>query len=284
MARATDILSPRRKLPAPPPSKEIVMSAATPDTKPRVKRGGVLSEIHATNRHRNNLVRAKVRLENQVFGICWGLTGGGKAEGIKLKAVLLAKKPKPHPLAEEALLRCFSQIQCIGVFEDEIKPTDKRLKILVRALPVFEWWNATHGLGEIGLAQVIAETGDLSNYANPSRVWKRMGCAVGADGKRQRKVKGGEALEQGYSPKRHSVICVITDKLLMKKNPYKDLYDERKAYLTAKWPDRRKKHLHLDAQRYVGKRLLRELWRAWCREEHDNHRRAAPIPALGAGV
>src|SRR5678815_4550370 len=46
-------------------------------------------------------------------------------------------------------------------------------------LPIAEWVSHRNqtGFGMIGLAKVVGECGNISNYANPGKVWRRMGCA-----------------------------------------------------------------------------------------------------------
>ena len=135
----------------------------------------------------------------------------------------------------------------------------------------------------MGLAQIIAETGDLSNYANPAKLWKRMGMAV-IEGGRQRRVAGAPALEHGYSPRRRAVLFCIGDSIVRTGGPYRKVYDEMKkdeqkqaveAGLTvlpaAKIPKgdaehyRSEGHVHNRARRKMEKQLLLDLWREWRR-------------------
>lgn len=139
---------------------------------------------------------------------------------------------------------------------------EKNMKKLARELPVWAWTESINGMGELGLAQIIAETGDLCNYTNPAKVWKRMGLAV-INGKSQRRVKGEGALEQGYSPRRRAIMFVIGDSMIKKQNLYRELYLKRKAYEEMKLPDSTKMHWHRRAQRWMEKRLLSDLWRQW---------------------
>lgn len=133
---------------------------------------------------------------------------------------------------------------------------------LAKQLPVWPWWKSVNGLGALGLAQIVGESGDLSNYANPGKLWKRLGLAV-IDGKSQRRVSGAAALEHGYSPRRRSVMYCIGDSAIKKQSPYRDLYLERKEYEKAKVPDLTPMHHHRRAQRYMEKRILKHLWQRW---------------------
>lgn len=147
---------------------------------------------------------------------------------------------------------------------------ERRCVKLAKELPVYAAFvEPINGFGALGLAQIVGEAGDLANYANPGKLWKRMGLAV-FDGKSQRRVSGAAAIEQGYSPVRRAIMFCIGDSLLKKQNAYRDLYLERKAYEQAKVPDGTKMLWHRRAQRYVEKRLLRELWKAW-RDAHASN-------------
>lgn len=161
---------------------------------------------------------------------------------------------------------------------------ERQLTKLAKRHPVYATFvEPLHGFGALGFAQIIGEAGDLSKYSNPAKLWKRMGLAV-INGKSQRRVKGAEAIEQGYSPARRAVMFCIGDSLLKKQNAYKELYDARKQFerekaladgliIRAKKKNdprnddppgiRTNLCIHRRAQRYAEKRLLRDLWRVW---------------------
>jgi len=160
---------------------------------------------------------------------------------------------------------------------------EKSLKKLAETLRVWRiFGKQIHGFGSLSLAAIIGEAGDLSIYSNPAKLWKRMGLAL-IGNERQRKCVDKEKAEQhGYSPRRRSVMFVIGDNIVKGKSAYRTVYDERKLReiekakeegLTvapaAKIPKgkhaayRSEGHIHLRAKRYMEKRLLRDLWRAW---------------------
>ena len=169
--------------------------------------------------------------------------------------------------------------------EHSRKQAEKELVHLAKQLPVYAYFvEPLHGFGALGFAQIIGEAGNLSDYTNPAKLWKRFGLGLVGDIRQQRRTNKAEALEHGYSPRRRAVMFVIGDALLRNKNAYKDLWNARKEYeiakataagLTiraAKKGDSRndivngyitKKHIQFRCNRYVEKRLLRDLWRAW---------------------
>jgi len=150
----------------------------------------------------------------------------------------------------------------------------------VKNLPACDWWVAEKGRSYLGLAVLIGEAGDLHNYENPAKLWKRFGVAVMGDVRQGGLKKGSCAeawIEHGYCPRRRSVLWTIGDSLLKTNGmdgTYKKIYDERKAYekkrlLVKHIADGKTEksfkpgHSHNRAKRYVEKRLLRDLWEEW---------------------
>ena len=61
---------------------------------------------------------------------------------------------------------------------DEMKERVEKLMVpLATSLPVWKWAAGVRGFGAQSLANIIGETGDLSLYSTPSKVWKRLGVA-----------------------------------------------------------------------------------------------------------
>lgn len=205
--------------------------------------------------------------------------------------------PTPQPSCNEGQAFHDDQLHLAGVAYLATMPlhdarallNKSRLKIerqltkLAKQLPVWPWVESIHGFGALGLAQIVGEAGDLSNYANPAKVWKRMGLAV-IGGIAQQRVSGAAALDHGYVAHRRAIMFCIGDSLLKKQNEYRELYLLRKEYEVAKANEaglliRGKKIgdpprsdpngvrtilcIHRRAQRYAEKRLLRDLWRVW---------------------
>ncbi len=154
---------------------------------------------------------------------------------------------------------------------------------LAKQLPVYPWWQAIKGAGDLGLAIIVGEGGDGGSYRDKSALWKRLGLAV-IDGGRQRKVSGDAAIAHGYSPARRAEIWTIADSLFKHQwrgadedtgrvagpsGPYGEHYGRRKAYLAERergmnenenWSA---KHIDNDARRYMTKALIRDLRAAW---------------------
>ena len=157
------------------------------------------------------------------------------------------------------------------IFEDRERIIEKQMAKLAKQLPVWEaFGKEVRGFGEVSLAVIVAEAGDLSEYESESKLWKRMGLAPG-----QNRVAPGLSREdraeawitRGYSPRRRSRMWNIGDALIKgnRDGKYRTAYLARKAYELAREPEMTPMYAHRRAQRYMEKRLLRDLWRAWRR-------------------
>lgn len=208
-------------------------------------------------------------------------------------------KGKPHDLADTAEFKKYEAIILVAIkarsHTDEFENVaTKEMERLAKLLPVWaEFGEAVRGFGPGSLTVIIGEAGDLSNYATHSKLWKRMGLAV-MDGKKQGHVAKGLSkddrkaafIEHGFSPLRRSRMWNIGDTLVKgnRDGRYRTAYLARKAYERARAemngltvapaasiPKKRMEefisegHIHLRAQRYMEKRLLRDLWKAWRR-------------------
>ena len=164
--------------------------------------------------------------------------------------------------------------------------TTKLITKLAKQLPVWEsFGEQVNGFGALGLGIIVGEAGNLSDYPKKGHLWKRMGVAV-LDGVAQGKLKGNASAEtwirHGYNPARRSRLYTIGDSLIKKQGPYRDVYLQRKEYertraemsglqvlpaakITAKIKAEcmSEGHVHARSQRYMEKRLLRDLLGAW---------------------
>ena len=182
------------------------------------------------------------------------------------------------------------------------------MKRQARKLPVFAWAKKVKGLGELGLAVVVAEAGDLAKYPKKGHLWKRLGLAP-HEGKAYStwRTKGGLSADEwtaaGYSPRRRAeVYAVISEPLFRAQSvaagPYRGIYDRRREATAAAHPDWTKAHSHMDGLRVMTKYLIRDLWVAWRRvgdrkpieagyalpAAESNRREAIQLAALSASV
>lgn len=222
----------------------------------------------------NDMTRADVRLVLQTKASCRRYCGGDKDEANRLfsriengeEEGLIVMAVAPLLAAREPLVTARKQLT-------------KQIEKACADLPARQFVEGVKGFGLGSFGAIVGEAGDLALYSNPAKLWKRFGLAVMPDG-RQRKVTGDAALLHGYRPTRRSLVwnvgdCLIklqsgkideeTGEVLKEPGPYRAVYDARKAYELAREDNDGMKvgHAHNRAKRYMEKRLMRDLWRAW---------------------
>ncbi len=128
---------------------------------------------------------------------------------------------------------------------------ETEMERLAKQLPVAAWVDqpSQRGFGLGSLAKIVGEAGDLSNYSNPGKLWRRMGCAPFEAHDQMlmpstwRRMKPGLSAEEweecGYSPRRRSVMYVIGEGLIKQNGdgPYRRRYDKKKAEAAVNHPD-----------------------------------------------
>ena len=238
----------------------------------------LVDSIVEVYRHRTWQLRAEMKLTLQAKAVCRSLCAGDKDEADKLYAAVTTDKP--HPLADIARGATMYMLQARNVLTAPREAYEKRLEALAKQLPVADWCKETKGLGFMTLAKIVGEAKDApGTYRSPACLWARFGMGVLGDGTRQRKIAGDGALELPYSPTRRSLMYLAGDGLLKAQvravkdekgkptgervaiGPYGQLYIDRRAYEEAR--ECKPIVAHMRAKRYIEKRLLRELWRAW---------------------
>lgn len=172
-------------------------------------------------------------------------------------------------------------------FDAVRKTAEANMEKLAASLPVAAWIATVRGAGNLGLATIIAEAGDLSNYANPMKLWKRLGYApfdglAGSTWKRPtwrtRTLTAEEWMGAPFSGERYALMHQIsiwlvntqwvaagkTDNGEGKPNgPYGEIYAKRRAHTAVTHPDWSKQHSRMDGLRIAMKAFLKDLWVAW---------------------
>lgn len=224
-----------------------------------------------------------IRLQHcvaSVFGYSAGLDENDrKARFVAARALIDAIDNGDELTAEQAPLApkvaglVLGMKEASKVFDSHVKALERSMLAEVAKLPAFKWSEGIRGFGPMRLAIIVGEAGDLSQYANPGKLWKRLGLApISKDGATKMpstwRSKGGLSAEEwttaGYSPRRRSVMYVIGE-LIVKLNDgeYRARYDEAKAKFQAADPERSKGHCHNHGMLCAVKRLVRDLWRVW---------------------
>ncbi len=251
----------------------------------------LIAELIAQHRQREALHRAEKSLTLQVKANCRWLCERDKAAAKTLYDAMM--KEDPHALGE---LFWGANLPFINARE-QIKPErlriEKRMEEISVQFPVAEWWCEESGRNLLGLAQIIGETGDLSNYADPSKLWARL-CVSVENGQAKKRRRG---VDNGYNATRRSVSWRVSDSLFKGQSqlvdketgevkreagPYRLVYDARKVREVEKAAEeglevrpaakipaakaslyRSEGHIHKRAMRYMEKRQLKHLWQAW---------------------
>lgn len=272
--RANDELSPTTAVPdVSSAEREQAILAETPiSALPAPDLGTLIPQLREQWSVLRNWVKSQTSLTNQAKAYCRRLAqhhlGGEQkmekiiAEAEKIYKAALAGKGG-HPQADHAMFAMVPQLQAHDAFTAHRRALEKSLAKLAAKTPGAAFVEITRGMGLLSLAGIIGEAGDLAAYPNPAKLWKRMGVGL-VGGERQRKCADKDkAIAHGYSPARRSVLWVLGDCLIKARNPeYRPIYEAKKAEYLARegWT---KMHAHLAAKRYIEKRLLRDLWRAW---------------------
>ena len=304
MVATSRALTPTPTLSQPGGDGQVVSDTLSSSAVPAV----LLLDLRETHRVRQDLLRMEKAANNQIEAVYRGLTGLKREQRARLLKQASAgvghqsadtqcphaqpddddeegggqvagatpTEAAPADLADFLAQLDYAAARCTPLtigrdyYRDARKPYEKRLEKLAQELPVWPWVAGVRGFGPLGLAQIAAECGDLHHYANPAKVWKRMGLAL-IDGQRQRKVSDPDlAARHGYSPQRRSIMYVLADSLIKSNGdgPYRTYYLAEKERQRAKLPDAPQAHIHNRALRHTAKRLLRDLWRAW--RGHDD--------------
>ena len=253
-------------------------------------------DIRATNRL-NNAVRAYVR---RAMG--WSLAIPEKERNAinkraeKFVRSVMADGTMPDGEDERLFDAMAPRIemyrQAMSPLIEDRHRLEKEMRRMARGLSVWESFAGdVAGLGDLGLAVIVGECGDLVNYDNPAKVWKRLGLAPynGKAASSWRGAKPGLTAEEwtgmGYSPARRAEIySCVGDPLFRAQTvaskrdggghseidtqkacaaPYRTVYDARRARTAETHPDWTKAHSHNDALRIMTKALVRDLWCAW---------------------
>lgn len=160
--------------------------------------------------------------------------------------------------------------------DGQLRTLERTMCRTVRELPqtIVEWAESVYGVGcGVIFAQIIGECGDLSNYATPAKVWKRMGAAPITKGDVTQmphtwKVTKGLTSEDwsnfGDAKRRRPVVwnlgeCIIKNN----KGVYRQRYDDAKAQAAVSHPDWPAAHCHNHGRLLAAKLYLKDAWKAW---------------------
>jgi len=171
-----------------------------------------------------------------------------------------AGKPVPEGVDAEAIRPLVELTEHqLHIFDATRRKLERCLRKWAKELPVWtDWAEHVLGFGALGLAKIIGECGDLTRFHNPAKLWKWCCLHVGAD---------GEAGQDGSHQRKALLLYHVGEPLMKIRGRYRFVYEVRRAHTSETHPDWTKGHSHAEALRFITKRLLRDLWRAWNTEE-----------------
>ncbi len=203
------------------------------------------------------------------------------------------------------------------IWDQQRAVAEKERLRLVRMLPIAAWLETVKGAGPSSLADIIGEAGDIGSYATHSKLWKRLGFApydgfAGSTWKREtwrpRKLTKEEWIANPFSGERYGIMRSLSDSMFRanwqgadnKNNDtgasrphghYGELYARRRAHTKITHEDWSDGHAHADALRYMFKKYLRDLWKAWRKANYGSSETtnvclppAAPTNELGGAT
>lgn len=165
--------------------------------------------------------------------------------------------------------------------------SEKQMENLAKLLPVADWVKSIHGAGLLGLATIVGEVGNLSNYPNPAKLWKRLGFApyqgfAGSTWKREkwrpRALTKEEWIDNPFSGQRYALmhqlaVWLVNQQWIAAKKTgtgegkpnghYGEIYAKRRKHTAGTHPDWTKQHSRMDGLRITMKQFLVDLWARW---------------------
>jgi hypothetical protein len=200
-----------------------------------------------------------------------------------MKLIKDIRKGKQHACAQAVIIADKSRAPA-DEMEEEHRTAMERL---TDSLPIAPWIKSVHGIGILGLAIIVAQAGDLSNYSKPCKLWKRLFFAPydGLAGStwlrekwRPRALTKEEWIENPFSNRKYAPIQQIGERLVnwqtesaeksgtefgRPKGRYGEKYVYRREctkHRGEEWPLGR---CRKDAVRYATKAFLKDLWKKW---------------------
>jgi len=251
----------------------------------RVDVGSICEELQRLQRHRAWHMKSRImnanRLQSKVAGMLFGYHSG-QPEKERRSAFEKASDAIEQIMAGELSTDIDDLVRtgklAIDAFDRAKKELEKVMLTYAKKLPVAEWVLEPEqkGFGLPMMSVMIGETGDLANYANPAKVWRRLGCAPWSfDGKtlmgatwrsgKDGKLPSSEWEAYGYSPRRRSIAFNIGEGLIKhnRDGPYKTRYSEAKVRFAGNHPDYKPMRCHLHGMLLATKLLQKNLWIEW---------------------
>ncbi len=280
-------------------------AAGNGDQQTEVVTGGALTcrKLMELQRRYVTALRSRIQIDNnlsanvaEALGYHAGMTPEDRKKYRPIADGIIEAVRKGKPVADEheaiatimrALIMAVDSGR--GQFDAFIDTLEKSMEACIKSLPIAPWLKKKEqrGVGLLSIAHILGECGDFSLYANPAKVWKRMGCAP-FQGKmcstwksgKEGKLSADEWTQAGYCPRRRAIMFVIGECLVKgnqtkptEKNPEKETwqgpyvkrYEEAKAKFAKEHQDYSAGRCHSHGMLLASKLLLKNLWIEWRR-------------------
>jgi hypothetical protein len=266
-------------------------------------------EIQKTQKHRLLVMGSRIMNQNRLTSVvvetcgysAWNNEKDREKARARAREIIEAAKLGDWTGVSAGTRDVVATMSAILQTLQEVEDRDSaRLEELAAQLPVAAWVNQEEqkGFDFRSLGTIIGETGDLRRYANPGKVWRRLGLApFEKDGIRlmgstwrygkQGKLAKEDWEEFGYSKRRRSRSYIIGQNLMMcnfrltgrktsdgkaKKESliYRRRYEEAREAYDKRHPPKPKtlyspKRSQLHGMLLASKLLVKNLWIEWQR-------------------
>ena len=261
------------------------MTAAQTDVSQQPDIPAIVQELRELEGHRRNATKMQTRITNNTLAMIRRALGwqwdDDESERTKInkEAEKIRKAIEAGHSSSDSQTRIPASLAPFVIASAEARqPYDKlrdncekRMATLAAQLPAWEALKDIRGFSAKGLAAIVGEAGDLSNYPNHRHVWKRLGLAAYKGracsswrGAKDEKLSADEWTKAGYCPSRRSIIyAYIEEPLIRAKGEFKAVYDRRRAQTAETHPDWSKMHSANDARRVMSQQLIKRVWRVW---------------------
>ena len=251
---------------------------------PLASRRAICEQLRELQSNRVVAVRMCLRIENafaamvrRAMGFRTDLPDKERAKIRKRASALMSAMKSggaikaDAPIAKALSAMFIATTESLKPYEAYREALERDMRTLVESLPAYDWIKTIRGAGSLGLAIIVGESGDLSNYPNHRHLWKRLGLAP-PEAYRKPTLDGDTKLL--VPRRRRSSIWTIADSLLKASGEYADIYKARKQYEVDRHPEfagkdtgdgklHVKMHCHRRAARFTEKLFIRDLWMAW---------------------
>jgi hypothetical protein len=143
-------------------------------------------------------------------------------------------------------------------FAEHERIASEEIEELALDFQIIEIMCGVKGVGTMLAAKLVAQI-DIDRAKTVSALWRYCGYGCDENGERDRPKKGEKLV---YNKKAKAIVHLIGIQLL-RKGPYREIYENAREKYEEKHTDWTKGHHHMAALRKVKKLFLAHLWEVW---------------------